>query len=240
MKSLVVLHNRKLRVPVNCALGLYFNQQISPGNPSGSIVLKKENGDIIETFYPNDKEVAFNAHQLILNPKKNLPYETKIYLYVNDSAIISDVHGKSFPEISESGSLKYNFTTEDPIGKELDGGTIICKTNDDHYWVASPEQSELYCSWDERQKAVSLAEELTSTTGWVIPSHSEFRNPISFNLDKWHNHLEDDDKICDTYWTNTENNFSSAYSINISKNIPYINNKEYFKKVRSFKKVSYK
>ena len=238
MKSKVVLYYGKIRIPVNCSLGFFFNQQIAIGNPNGTIVLKKENGDVIESFLPTDTEkICFNAHELIITPTNDLPFETKIYLYVNDSAVVAQKHGKPWHAISEGGNLNYHFVTEDPIGKKLDGGTVICKTNDNYYWIVSPEKSELYCSWNDRQNAVSLAEELTSTTGWMIPSYSEFRNPIILNSDRWHDHSKDDDVVCD-YWTDTANSESAAYSINTTKNIPYINNKGYFKKVRAFKKVS--
>ena len=124
------------------------------------------------------------------------------------------------------GDKEFKFLTEDPIGKPLEGGTVIAKENSS-YVVISPEKSETLLTWTEFSKAIKKAEEVTGTTGWYVPGYYE--------MQFYQNHLNSED----SYWTNTELDINTSYSLNIISNAPVISDKSDSYLVRTFKKVNF-
>jgi hypothetical protein len=121
--------------------------------------------------------------------------------------------------------LKIIVIEENPIGKPLDGGTIISK-NGGRYLVVSPKKAELNLFWEEREKAIAHTEELTGTSGWFIPSSGFLINEKLNVRNLW---FESEDN--NTFWTNDD------YGVDMSDLIIQSINKNTSNRVRTFKFV---
>jgi hypothetical protein len=208
------------------AIARLFNQPILLGD-SGAARLRKgsKTGEILEEFDVNSEKVSASGNELVLFPENLLPYETEIFLTMDDGFVIAEASGEKCNFLNENSNVTFSFTTEDPIGKPLDGGTIISRS-DGRYLIASPRKAELNLFWEEREKAVSHTEEVTGTSGWFIPSVSLL---INQNLNVKNLWFESEDN--NIFWTN------DGYGIDMNDLIPLLINKNTSNKVRTFKFV---
>lgn len=183
-----------------------FNQPIFLSN-SGSVKLRRnsKDGEIIEEFFVGSPNLRAVGSELLIYPERNLPYETQIFLTVDDGVVVSKMSGEKCNFLSENSSTTFSFTTETAIGKTLEGGTIISE-NGGRYLIVSPKNAELSLPWSDREEAIAHTENITKTTGWFIPSLDLLISERLINK-----HLWADQK--DFYWTNKNNT-----SINIYKN----------------------
>jgi hypothetical protein len=204
-----------------------FNQPILLGD-SGTARLRKgsKTGEILEEFDVHSKKVSASGYELVLYPEKTLPYETEIFLTMDDGFVIAKASGEKCNFLNETSDVTFSFTTEDPIGKSLDGGTIISK-NDGRYLIVSPQKAELNLFWEEREKAITHTEEVTGTSGWVIPSVSLLMNE-NLNVRRLWFKSEDSN----IFWTNDD-----GLGIDMNDLIPLSINKNTLNRVRTFKFV---
>jgi len=209
------------------AIARLFNQPISLGD-SGTARLRKgsQTGEILEEFDVHSGKVSSSARELVLFPEQTLPYETEIFLTMNDGFVIAKLSGEKCNFLNETSDVTFSFTTEDPIGKSLEGGTIVAK-NDGRYLIVSPKQAELNLFWEEREKAIAHTEEVTGTSGWFIPSVS-----LLINEDLNVRNLWFESKDNNIFWTNDD-----GYGIDMNDLIPLSINKNTLNRVRTFKFV---
>jgi hypothetical protein len=203
-----------------------FNQNILLNQ--GVVRLRKgsQTGEILEEFDSKSKKVLVSARELVLFPEKNLPYESEIFLTMDDGFVVSKDTGESCNFLNESSNTTFSFTTEDPIGKPLDGGIIISKDNG-RYLVVSPKESELNLFFEEKEKSIEYTEKITGTTGWFIPS-SILLNNKDLNVSKLWFKFDEDNNI---FWTNDN------YAFDMHSSIIFPLNNNILAKVRTFKFV---
>ena len=203
-----------------------FNQPILLGD-SGKVKLRKgsQTGEILEEFDVHSGKVSASARELVLFPEQTLPYETEIFLTMNDGFVVAKASGEKCNFLNETSDVTFSFTTEDPIGKSLEGGTIVAK-NDGRYLIVSPKQAELNLFWEEKEKAIAYTEEVTGTSGWFIPSSGLLINEELNVRNLW---FESEDN--NNFWT------SDDYEIDMSDLILRTINKNTINKVRTFKFV---
>ena len=209
------------------AIARLFNQPILLGD-SGTARLRKgsQTGEILEEFNVHSGKVSTSGSELVLFPENLLPYETEIFLTMDDGFVVAKSSGEKCNFLNETSDVTFSFTTEDPIGKPLDGGTIISKS-EGRYLIISPQKAELNLFWEEREKSISHAEEVTGTSGWFIPSVSLLINQNLNVRNLWFK--SEDNNI---FWTNDD-----GYGIDMSDLIPLLINKNTSNKIRTFKFV---
>ena len=203
-----------------------FNQPILLGN-SGTARLRKgsQTGEILEEFDVHSGKVSASARELVLFPKQTLPYETEIFLTLDDGFVIAKASGEKCNFLNETSDVTFSFTTEDPIGKSLEGGTIVAK-NGGRYLIVSPKKAEISLFWEEKEKVIAYTEEVTGTSGWFIPSSGLLINEELNVRNLW---FESEDN--NNFWTNDD------YEIDMSDLILRTINKNTINKVRTFKFV---
>ena len=203
-----------------------FNQPILLGN-SGTARLRKgsQTGEILEEFDVHSGKVSASARELVLFPKQTLPYETEIFLTLDDGFVIAKSSGEKCNFLNETSEVTFSFTTEDPIGKSLEGGTIVAK-NGGRYLIVSPKKAEISLFWEEKEKVIAYTEEVTGTSGWFIPSSGLLINEELNVRNLW---FESEDN--NNFWTNDD------YEIDMSDLILRTINKNTINKVRTFKFV---
>ena len=208
------------------AIARIFNQPILLGN-SGTARLRKgsQTGEILEKFDVHSGKVSVSARELVLYPEKPLPYDTEIFLTMDDGFVIAKASGEKCNFLNEKSEVTFSFTTEDPIGKPLEGGTILAK-NDGRYLIVSPKKAELNLFWEEREKAIAHTEKVTGTSGWFIPSSGLLINE-ELNVKNLWFRSEDNNN----FWTNDD------YEIDMSDFILKTINNNTINKVRTFKFV---
>jgi hypothetical protein len=204
-----------------------FNQPILLGD-SGTARLRKgsQTGEILEEFDAHSGKVSISGCELVLYPEKIFPYETEIFLTMDDGFVIAKESGEKCNFLNETSDVTFSFTTEDPIGKTLDGGIIISKS-DGRYLIVSPKKAELNLFWGEREKAVAHTEEVTGTSGWFIPSVSLLINETLNVRNLW---IKSEDS--NIFWTNDD-----GLGIDMNDLIPIVINKNTLNRVRTFKFV---
>ena len=200
-----------------------FNQQIILGE--GVVRLRKgsQSGEVLEELETSSGKVLASGAELVVLPDHTLPYETKVFLTVDDGAVIAKNSGERCTFLNETSERTFSFTTEDPIGKPLDGGTILSKSNG-RYLIVSPKRSEMILPWDKRHMAISRTQEITGTSDWFVPSSSLLINE-DLNVKGFWFRFDDDN----TYWT------SDGYSVNMSNLVVKERSKDTSSKVRTFK-----
>ena len=203
-----------------------FNQPILLGD-SGTARLRKgsQTGEILEEFDVHSGKVSASARELVLFPKQTLPYETEIFLTLDDGFVIAKSSGEKCNFLNETSEVTFSFTTEDPIGKSLEGGTIVAK-NGGRYLIVSPKKAEISLFWEEKEKVITYTEEVTGTSGWFIPSSGLLINEELNVRNLW---FESEDN--NNFWTNDD------YEIDMSDLILRTINKNTINKVRTFKFV---
>jgi hypothetical protein len=213
-----------------------FNQPILLGD-SGTARLRKgsQTGEILEEFDVHSGKVSTSGSELVLFPENLLPYEIEIFLTMDDGFVIAKASGEKCNFLNETSEITHSFTTgkelkiivieENPIGKPLDGGTIISK-NGGRYLVVSPKKAELNLFWEERERAIAHTEELTGTSGWFVPSSGFLINEKLNVRNLW---FESEDN--NTFWTNDD------YGVDMSDLIIQSINKNTSNRVRTFKFV---
>ena len=207
------------------AIARLFNQTILLGD-SGTARLRKgsQTGEVLEEFDVHSQKVSASGSELVLYPESTLPYETEIFLTLDDGFVIAKASGEKCNFLNETSEITHSFTTEDPIGKSLDGGIIISKSGG-RYLIVSPKKAELDLFWEEREKAITHTEEVTGTSGWFVPSLNLLMNEDLNVRDVWFK--SEDDNI---FWTNDD-----GRGIDMSDLIPLSINKNTSNKVRTFK-----
>lgn len=200
-----------------------FNQPIIIGEGIARLRRGSQTGEILEEFDANSEKVSASGKELVLYPKKQLPYETEIFLTMDNGFVIAKKTGQKCDFLNERSETTFSFTTEDPIGKPLDGGTIISK-NGGRYLIVSPKKAEINLPWQEREKAIAHTEGVTETTGWFIPSSSLLINEELNVRILW---FEGDDN--NYYWTD------NGYVVDMDNLIIKGINKNTSNKIRTFK-----
>ena len=203
-----------------------FNQPIILGE-SGTARLRKGSqfGEILEEFDVNSDKVQIRNNGLVLLPETQLPYETEIFLTMDDGFVIAERSGERCTFLNEKSDTTFSIITEDPIGNAWDGGTIISKVGG-RYLIVSPKEAELNLFWEEREKAIAHTEKITGTKGWFIPSSSLLMNKELNVRDLWFHNEDGSD-----FWTSDE------FSIDMTDLILQSINKNILNKVRTFKFV---
>jgi hypothetical protein len=230
--------NKEKNIEVNRkAIARLFNQPILLGD-SGTARLRKgsQTGEILEEFNVQSQKVSASGNELVLYPENTLPYETEIFLTLDDGFVIAKSSGEKCNFLNETSEITHSFTTgkelkiiaieENPIGKPLDGGTIISK-NGGRYLIVSPKKAELNLFWEEREKAITHTEEVTGTSGWFVPSLNLLMNEDLNVRNVWFK--SEDNNI---FWTNDD-----GRGIDMSDLILLSINKNTSNKVRTFKFV---
>ena len=208
------------------AIARIFNQPILLGN-SGTARLRKgsQTGEILEEFDVHSGKVSASARELVLFPEKTLPYETEVFLTLDNGFVVAKASGEKCNFLNEKSEVTFSFTTEDPIGKPLEGGIILAKSSG-RYLIISPKKAEISLFWEEREKAIAHTEEVTGTSGWFIPSSGLLTNE-ELNVKNLWFRIEDNNN----FWT------SDGYEIDMSDFILKTINKNTISKVRTFKFV---
>ena len=203
-----------------------FNQPILLGD-SGTARLRKgsQTGEILEEFDVHSGKVSTSGSELVLFPENLLPYEIEIFLTMDDGFVIAKASGEKCNFLNETSDVTFSFTTEDPIGKSLDGGIIVSKSAG-RYLIVSPKKAELNLFWEERERAIAHTEELTGTSGWFVPSSGFLINEKLNVRNLW---FKSEDN--NNFWT------SDDYEIDMSDLILRTINKNTINKVRTFKFV---
>ena len=203
-----------------------FNQPILLGN-SGTARLRKgsQTGEILEEFDVHSGKVSASARELVLFPEQTLPYETEIFLTMDNGFVVAKASGEKCNFLNETSDVTFSFTTEDPIGKSLEGGIILAKSGG-RYLIVSPKKAEISLFWEEKEKAIAYTEEVTGTSGWFIPSSGLLINEELNVRNLW---FESEDN--NNFWT------SDDYEIDMSDLILRTINKNTINKVRTFKFV---
>ena len=203
-----------------------FNQPIILGE-SGTARLRKGSqfGEILEEFDVNSDKVEIRNNGLFLLPETQLPYETEIFLTMDDGFVIAERSGERCTFLNEKSDTTFSIITEDPIGNAWDGGIIISKVGG-RYLIVSPKEAELNLFWEEREKAIAHTEKITGTKGWFIPSSSLLMNKELNVRDLWFHNEDGSD-----FWTSDE------FSMNMTDLILQSINKNTLNKVRTFKFV---
>ena len=203
-----------------------FNQPIILGE-SGTARLRKGSqfGEILEEFDVNSDRVQIRHTELVLLPEKQLPYETEIFLTMDDGFVIAERSGERCTFLNEKSDGTFSIFTGNAIGNSLDGGTLISKVGG-RYLIVSPKEAELNLFWEEREKAIAHTEKITGTKGWFIPSSSLLMNKELNVRDLWFHNEDGSD-----FWTSDE------FSMNMTDLILQSINKNTLNKVRTFKFV---
>ena len=203
-----------------------FNQPIILGE-SGTARLRKGSqfGEILEEFDVNSDKVEIRNNGLFLLPETQLPYETEIFLTMDDGFVIAERSGERCTFLNEKSDTTFSIITEDPIGNAWDGGIIISKVGG-RYLIVSPKEAELNLFWEEREKAIAHTEKITGKKGWFIPSSSLLMNKELNVRDLWFHNEDGSD-----FWTSDE------FSMNMTDLILQSINKNTLNKVRTFKFV---
>lgn len=203
-----------------------FNQHILLGN-SGTARLRKgsQTGEILEEFDVHSTKVSASARELVLFPEKILPYETEIFLTMDDGFVVAKSSGEKCNFLNETSEVTFSFTTEDPIGKSLEGGIIVSKSGG-RYLIVSPKKAEISLFWGEKEKAIAHTEKVTGTSGWFIPSSGLLINENLNMRNLWFG-SEDNNN----FWT------SDDYEIDMCDLILRKINNNTINKVRTFKFV---
>lgn len=220
------IYNRQKEAKIDLPICIVSNQEVVFG--SGLIELRKNSktGELIESFDVNSSRVNISGYEILIQPSNSLPYETEIYVLISDGSILSKVNGSSFSGFDVNGDKEFKFTTENCLGKPLDGGIIISKEGG-QYTIVSSKKHEMDLTWYELNKVIQKTTEDTGTTGWYVPSLYELQKYKEIlNLKK-------------SYWTSTENDNISSYLLNMNSNVPYIANKNESHLIILFKKVNY-
>jgi len=219
------IYNNSKQAEVTSPIVLVSNQKIVFGS-SGTIELRKgsKTGELIESFDVSSDKIMINAQEIIIQPSNPLPYETEIYVVMTEGFFVSAINGTSFSGFDVNGDKEFKFTTEDLLGNSLEGGIVILKENS-WYVVISPEESELFLSWNDRNYAIQKTEKITGASGWYIPDWYEMQFYREYLKNK------------KSYWSNTEIDTNCAYSINTISETPFVLNKNTRLLVRTFKKV---
>ena len=209
------------------AIARLFNQPILLGD-SGTARLRKgsQTGKILEEFDVHSGKVSASGCELVLYPEKTLPYETEIFLTMDDGFVVAKSSGEKCNFLNKTSDVTFSFTTEDPIGKSLEGGTILAKSGG-RYLIVSPKKAELNLFWEEKEKAIAHTEEVTGTSGWFIPSSGLLINEELNVRNLWFKSEDDNNN----FWT------SDGYEIDMSDLILRTINKNTINKVRTFKFV---
>jgi hypothetical protein len=134
---------------------------------------------------------------------------------MDDGFVIAKASGEKCNFLNETSNVTFSFTTEDPIGKSLDGGIIISKSGG-RYLIVAPKKAELNLFWEEKEKAIAHTQKITGTRGWFIPSLSLLLNDELNVRDLW---FRGEDH--NTFWTSDdyEIDMSDLIIKSINKNI---------------------
>jgi len=219
--------NKEKNVKANIKhISRVFNQTILLGD-SGTARLRKGNkiGQVLEEFDFNSGKVSVNGRELVLYPEKPLPYETEIFLTLDNGFVIAKASGEKCNFLNETSETTFSFTTESAIGNSLEGGIVVSKMGG-RYLVASPQKAEISLFYDEKEKAVQHTKKVSGTNGWFIPSSSLLINE-SLNLKK-------------LLFKNGDSNIflsSDGYEIDIDTGTKGSINRNKANKVRTFKFV---
>jgi hypothetical protein len=205
------------------AIARAFNQVILLGSGTARLRKGSQTGEILEEFEVNSGKVSANGRELVLYPEKVLPYETEIFLTMDDGLVIAKKTGQKCDFLNETSEKTFSFTTENAIGKPLDGGIVLSKTGG-RYLIVSPQKAEIKLFWEEREKAILNTQEITGTSGWFVPSSG-----LLINKDLNVRNLWFKGENGNNYWTN------DGYEIDMNDLILRSINKNTMNKVRTFK-----
>lgn len=233
-------NNNAVNVSVNKKeIARGFNQKIHLGN-HGSVRLRSgsQKGEIIEEFSFDSDRVFVSARDLIVVPTNPLPYNTKIYLTMDDGFVIATKTGEECKFLNEDSSITFSFTTEpEPVvekkvikvGDYISGGTVVSVIGG-RYLIVSPDDTEQNVSWDDIKSVESRALEVTKSKGWFIPTKEQLINPELIPFE----YLNTAKKT--VFWS-SDSNGSDAYAVDVSTRQILSINKKNNLRTRTFKFV---
>lgn len=110
--------------------------------------------------------------------------------------------------------------------------SLICKAGG-CAWVVAPAITEVSRTWYCRQDAEILAEKVTGSSGWFIPTSAQLQNPGYICRTFW-------DSFSSTrYWSSTELNATVACDVYFTSGIAFDTNKGNAFCVRAFRVITY-
>jgi len=185
--------NGATAVGVSTNITLAFNSV--PTRGTGTITLRSGStgGTIQESFdAASSGRISISGNNWILDPTSNLTNETLTFLVIPNQGIVNYVG------LNTTGADTYSFTTAAPaLGSSYEGGTLICKSSPVR-WIVSPSSSQVTRTWYLRDDANTRAQQVSSCTGWFVPSCGQMQNPGFTCRAYW------DTYNATLYWTNTE------------------------------------
>jgi len=179
---------------VSTNIVITFSENITKA--SGNITLRagSASGTIRQTIDVTTGAVSVSGTQATINPPSDLQYEEDTYVVV-DAGCFRNSDG----DFASGNAIinTYNFTTESdvpPLGGEFSGnaGYLICCSGG-NLWIAAPCSSQVCRGWHQRSDGITRAQQVSSCSGWFIPTYAQFQNP---------------GYQCRTYWTGTSPNCS--------------------------------
>jgi hypothetical protein len=229
--------NIKVDRKIICRL---FNQPIVIGSGVAKLRKGSQTGEVLEEFSSDSNKVSASAYELALFPEKTLPYDTEIFLTLDDGFVVAERTGQKCDFLNETSKITFSFTTEkepvvvsetiDIIGTELEGGIVVAEIGG-RYLVASPKSSELIIPWEEKEKVITHTENITGKTGWFIPSLNLLMNS---NINIKNILLRNTNDSQNIFLTSDEN-INGAYAVDLDNLIPKTVDKNIPYKVHTFK-----
>ena len=163
-------------VQLNANIVITFNQFVEKATTgigtTANITLRNSSGigTVIQTIGINSTSVTINGSVVTINPPGQLPNNTNVFVVVGNNAFTSS--GGNTPLINT-----YDFTTGDfVVGDSYQGGFLICKASPLR-WVVSPYGAEVSRTWYLRTDANTRAQEVSTCTGWFVPTCGQLKNP---------------------------------------------------------------
>lgn len=139
--------------------------------------------------------------------------------------------------INQSGTWRcygfYNIASC-PLGSNIEGGYLICKTGSGTAWIVAPSSTQVYTTWGNRSNAVSSAESASPCGDWFVPSCSQLVNPGYTCRSYW-----DSYNPSVAYWSNTQSSATLAWVVVLGSFTTAAAPKTNSYNVRAFRCVNY-
>jgi len=111
-------------------------------------------------------------------------------------------------------------------------GNLVCR-NGGIAWIVAPASTEVSTTWDNIDDAVRSAESNAACRDWFVPTKLELENPGYECKSHW------DSYSSHNYWSRTECNDTTAWSVNYQNGSSNYVNKTNTYRVRAFRCVAY-
>jgi hypothetical protein len=198
-----------------------------PVRGTGTVQLRSgsTSGTIIESFdAAASNRISVSGNNWILDPTNNLGFSTTIHTIIPSTAITNYVG------LNTTGADTHSFTTRDVnLGDSYEGGFLICKSSPTR-WVVSPGSAEVSRTWYNISDANTRAQQVSSCTGWFVPTCGQLQNPGFVCAQYW-------DYRSAQYWSSTQSPNTFCAILMLPQ--PHCYSKTSSRCVRSFRCVTY-